>query len=58
MKLMYCILGLSGAFLCGYHISRGNWIWAIINMFCTFLNAKWYVYECNIIEDDDEREMY
>lgn len=47
MKKIYCISSIIMAIFCGMNIALGNWGRAIIEVLCAFINAMFFVSECN-----------
>lgn len=47
MKILYCVIAIFMASMCGAYIAEEEWLRAIIYFICAFLNATWYVRECN-----------
>ena len=56
MKIVYCIVSIFTAFVCGASFAKQEWLCAIFNFIFTFVYATLYVIECNRGDFDDNVE--
>ena len=56
MKIIYCIVSIFTAIVCGASFAKEEWLCAIFNFIFTFVYATLYVIECNRGDFDDDVE--